>query len=141
MRSHLAVLLFILGAALTVAYPLEAQERMKNGQWELTITSEGKSSTNAHCIPPDQVSMGNGSSEKVRATMEKGAAAIHCTLQDLKVDDNTISYTYSCPTTKTKSKTTYHGDSYESEIVSIRDGKEHTRQVKGRRLGDCAAGE
>jgi hypothetical protein len=118
-----------------------AQERMKSGQWEVTITSEGKSSTNAHCITPDRVSMGNGSSEEIRATMEKGAAAIHCNLQDFKVDRDTISYTYACPASTTKSKTTYHGNRYDSEVVSIRARKEQTRQIEGRRLGDCAAGE
>jgi hypothetical protein len=118
-----------------------AQERMKSGKWEVTITSEGKSGTNAHCLPPDQVTMANGSAEQTRTTMEKGATAIHCKLQDFKVDGDTISYTYSCPASTTKSKTTYHENSYESEVVSTRDGKEHTRQIKGRRLGDCAAGE
>jgi hypothetical protein len=131
-----------LATLLAISAPsAQAQERMKSGQWEVTITSEGKSSTNAHCIPPDQVRMGNGSSEQIRTTMEKGAAAIHCNLQDFKVDGDSISYTYACPASTTKSKTTYHGNSYESEIVSIRAGKEQTRQIKGRRLGDCAAGE
>jgi hypothetical protein len=136
------VVLSSLGTLLAIGLPsAHAQERMKSGKWEVTITSEGKSSTNAHCLPLDQVAMANGSSEQIRTTMEKGAAAIHCKLQDFKVDGDTISYTYACPASTTKSKTTYHGNSYESEIVSTRDGKEHTRQVKGHRLGDCAAGE
>jgi Protein of unknown function (DUF3617) len=126
------VSLILIGAA-----SLQAADRMKSGQWEVSVTDNGRTATNTHCDKPEQVKMANGSPEEIRASLEKSAAALHCTLQDFKMESDTISYTYACPGRSTASKTSYHGDSYETEVISKVGAEDHTRQIKGRRLGEC----
>ena len=131
--ARLPLLTFIL-----IAAPfLRATERMKSGQWEVSITENGQAHTNTHCDTEDQVKGTNGSPEEVRTSLEKSATGIHCTIKDFKMENDTISYTYVCPGRSTASTTTYHGDTYESVVTSKIAGEEHTRQLKGRRLGAC----
>lgn len=138
MKSMNAVALLPLVTLILIAAPsLRATERMKSGQWEVSITENGQAHTNTHCDTPDQVKGTNGSPEEVRASLEKSATGIHCTIKDFKMENDTISYTYVCPGRSTASTTTYHGDTYESVVTSKSAGEEHTRQLKGRRLGAC----
>ncbi len=138
MKSVNAVALPLLVTLILVAAPcLRAAERMKSGQWEVSITENAQTHTNTHCDTPDQVKGTNGSPEEIRASLEKSATGIHCTIKDFKMENDTISYTYVCPGRSTASTTTYRGDTYESVVTSKSAGEEHTRQLKGRRLGAC----
>jgi len=112
---------------------------MKSGQWEVSSTDDsGHTATNTHCDTPEQVKITNGSPEEIRASLEKSATSLHCTIQNFKLDNNTVSYTYARPNRSTDSKTAYHsGDSYETTVTTKIDGKERTSQIKARRLGDC----
>jgi len=114
-----------------------AAERMKSGMWEVTTSENGKSLTNTHCVTPDQAKGSNGTEQEVRAALEKSAAGLHCTIQGFALMQDTISYTYVCPNRSTTSRTTYHGDAYESVVTSKTSADSHTRQIKGRRLSDC----
>ena len=111
--------------------------RMRSGMWEVTTTEGGKSASNSHCVTADQAKGSNGTEQEIRAALEKGAASLHCTIQDFAVARDSISYTYACVGKSTTSSTTYHGDTYESVVTSKSASESHTRQIKGRRLSDC----
>jgi hypothetical protein len=56
MKSMNAVaLLFLITLILIAAPSLRATERMKSGQWEVSITENGQAHTNTHCDTEDQV--------------------------------------------------------------------------------------
>ncbi len=114
-----------------------AAERMKSGMWEVTTTENGKALANTHCVTPDQVKGSNGTEQEVRSALDKSAAGLHCTIQDFALERDAISYTYVCPGRSTTSRTTYHGDTYESVVTSKDSAGSRTRQIKGRRLSDC----
>jgi hypothetical protein len=134
-----ALLTLSVGSLAPIAVPsLQAAERMRAGQWEITSTSDGQSRTNTHCDSAARVKDANGSAEEVQASLEKGAAKLHCTVEDLKVGTDSISYRYVCPQTTTTSVTTYHGDTFDSQVTSKgAAGGEHASHTTGRRLGEC----
>ena len=134
---NVVALLSLVTLILATKPTLQASERMKSGQWEVSVTDNGRTATSTHCDTPEQVKTANGRSEEVRASLEKSASSLHCTLQDFKMESATISYTYACPGRSTATKTSYHGDSYETSVTSKVGAEEHTRQIKGRRLGEC----
>lgn len=136
-KTTVVVRIALSSLALVAGSWLQAGDRMKSGQWEVTSTDGGQTRTNTHCDTPEQVKAANGNSEEIRTSLEKSARSLHCSLQDFKMESDTISYTYNCPGRSTASKTSYHGNSYESMVTSKTGGEEHTRQVKGRRLGEC----
>ncbi len=134
---HAVALLSFVPLVLIAVSSLLAADRMKSGQWEVAVTDNGHTASNTHCDTPEQVKVANGSPEEIRASLEKSATSLHCTLQGFKLENDAISYTYECPGRSTESKTSYHGDSFETVVLSKVGGQEHTRQIKGRRLGEC----
>lgn len=141
MKKYDAVVLLSLAVfALSAVSSLQAADRMRSGQWEATVTAGGQTSTNTHCISPEQVKTANGSREEIRASLEKSAASLHCTLDDFKIEEKTVSYVYSCPGKSTQSKTFYNGDSYVT-ILTLKTGSQvKTSEFRGRRLGACPSG-
>ena len=117
--------------------PVAAADRMKAGLWEVTTSEGGQSQVNTHCVTADQAKGSNGTEQEVRAALETGAASLHCAVHDFAFSGDTIAYTYVCPNRSTTSSTSYHGDRYESVVTSKASTGSHTRQITGRRLGDC----
>ena len=67
--------------ALTTATALQAQERMRAGMWETTISySSGQTSTRSSCKKPAEVAMSNGSQAItiIRTTKPLGGQREHC---------------------------------------------------------------
>ena len=54
-----------------------------------------------------------------------------------KFDGTTLSYTAVGAERTFVNTASYHGDTFESLIITKADGKEFTTRQKGRRLGDC----
>ncbi len=80
----------------------------------------------------------NGTADAVRADTEKTAAAGKYKIEGYKFDGTTLSYRVVLGATRSFVHTaSYHGDTYESLIITKADGKEFTTRQKGRRLGDC----
>lgn len=113
-----------------------AAERMKPGQWELTVTEGSRTHTNTDCITPEKVKAVNGSPEEVRAEIEAHAAAMNCTVQDFKMEGDTVSYTTACSSFSMENTISYHGDAMETEMKMKGPGGA-SRKVKARRLGAC----
>jgi hypothetical protein len=137
--GNLFAVLSTLAFAIVSTSSLQATDRMKSGQWEATVTGGGRSATNTHCVTQEQAKIANGSPEEIRASLEKSAATMHCKLQDFKLEKNSVSFLYACPTGSTKSITEYSGDTYDTTVITKNGAEEHTAQFKGRRLGDCPA--
>jgi hypothetical protein len=137
-KLNRSTLLSLAALLLLVAAPSAwAAERMKSGQWEMTTVDGSRSRTVTHCVTPEESKAVNGTAAELRAYIEQGTKAANCTVQNFKMQGDTVSYTSACKGTSTDSTTTYHGDSYEMAMASKSAARSTTRQVKARRLGAC----
>jgi hypothetical protein len=131
-------ILLSLAALLLLATPSAwGAERMKGGQWEMTTLVRGHSQTSTHCVTPEELKAVNGTPAELRAFIEETTKAAHCTVENLKMEGNTVSFTSACGKTSVDSTTTYHGDHYEMVMNSKGGAGSTARQVKARRLGAC----
>ncbi len=127
----------ILLLATALALPaLQAQDRMQPGNWEVVYTGDNPHTTTT-CITRPMIQGINGTPAEVRADTEKMAAQRKMKVENYKFDGTTISYTAVGADRTFVNSGSYHGDTYESLIVTKRDGKEFTTRQKGRRLGAC----
>ena len=133
-----AVMCLILSAATA----LHAQERMRTGIWENTVTApSGQTATRSNCFKPTDAAMSNGSPALVRAETEKALSKSACTLKDFKLDSNNLTLTMICGTTTILQETKFHGgDSFETTTTNTTGGVTKVAQIKGRRTGDCKSG-
>jgi hypothetical protein len=131
-------ILLSLAALLLLATPSAwGAERMKDGQWEMTSLVRGHSQTSTHCVTPEELKAVNGTPAEFRAFIEGTTKAAHCTVENLKMEGNTVSYTSTCAKISTDSTTTYHGDHFEMVMDTKGGAHSATRQIKARRLGAC----
>ena len=120
---------------------LLAQVRMRTGNWENTATSHGRTATRSHCLKPADAAASNGSPAIVRAETEKALSKVGCKLKDFRLDDNTLTETMVCRSFTTLQETKFHGgDSFETMTTHLAEGVQ-VAKMKGRRIGDCKAGE
>ncbi len=125
------------------ATPSYAQERMRTGMWENTVTSSRQTSTRSHCFKPADAAKSNGPAAAVRAETEKAMAATGgCSLKAFKLDDNTLTLTMACGSSTILQETKFHGgDTFETTMTSSDRGVSRVSQIKGHRTGDCQAGD
>jgi hypothetical protein len=143
-RLKTTVMPMVVCLMLSAATTLHAQQRMRTGMWENTVTaSGGRTATRSHCFKPADAAMSNGSPAVVRAETEKALSkAGACTLKDFKLDDNSMTQTVVCGKSTIHQETKFHGgDSFETTMTHTEDGVTNVSQIKGRRTGDCKAGE
>ena len=131
-----ALLASLSGLIAFAAAPLQAADRVKPGLWEITETSAGKTYTTTACMTPDMAKSANADEQTVRALTEKAGAGV-CVLGTYQVSGNKVSSTMTCDKSVTATSTTFHGDSYESVMTRIYDGKTTTTHIKSRRVGTC----
>ena len=132
-----ALLTSLSGLIAFAAAPLQAADRVTPGLWENTVTSAGKTHTFTVCMTPDMAKIANADEQTVRALTEKAGAGV-CVLGTYQVSGNKVSYTMACGKSVTAtSTTTYRGDTAESVMTHIDDGKTTTTQIKLRRVGTC----
>lgn len=136
-KINAAALFSVAALTLTLASPLLAADRLKAGQWELTSTVTGQEPrTVKHCVTPVEAKSVNGSAQEVRAATEKSAGK-ECTLPELNIVGDTVSFKLVCGPAVVKVTVTYHGDSFESQKTTNVGGKEITSHEKARFLGAC----
>jgi Protein of unknown function (DUF3617) len=133
----------VMCVALGAATASHAQERMRTGMWEDTVTSSGRTSTRSHCFKPGDAVKSNGSPAVVRAETEKALLKDGaCTLKDFKLEGNSLTLTMVCGSSTILQETQFHGgDSFETTMTHTDGGVSKVMQIKGRRTGDCKAGE
>jgi hypothetical protein len=129
--THRTVLL-----AIVLAGSLSAQERMKPGNWEVVYTGSVPHTTTT-CITAAMIQGINGTPAEVRADTEKIAAQRNMKVENYKFDGTTISYTVVGAERTFVNTGSYHGETYESNIIVKAGGKETTTHQKGRRVGAC----
>jgi hypothetical protein len=67
------VLPAVMCLTLSAATALHAQERMRTGMWEGTVTAaSGQTATRSYCFKPEDAAKSNGSVAAVRAEDRKG---------------------------------------------------------------------
>jgi len=140
MRAH-AMLLMVALAAIA-APPAQAEDRIRAGLWETTTTQGGKQiNTGTRCITPELAASSNENQAATREMLQSSWAKANCTLKELAVTASTISYSVDCATgadaRTISSVSKYHGDTFETELISKRSGSASDMITKGRRLGAC----
>ena len=131
-----ALLASLSGLIAFAAAPLQAADRVTPGQWETTTTAAGKTRTFTVCMTPDDVKLANADEKTVRALTDKAGAGL-CVLGAYEDRGNKVSSTMTCGKSVTTNSTTYRGDSYESVMTRIYEGKTTTTLIKSRRVGTC----
>src|ERR1017187_8926333 len=93
-----ATLLALRALLFPAAVSVRAEDRVRAGLWEITSTLNGKSPGPSHntCYTPAMVALGNSPAKSLREATEKSSAKSGCTLNDFKMDGNTISMTQVC---------------------------------------------
>ena len=123
---------------LSMTTTLHAQERVRSGMWENTMTAFGKTGTRSECIKPADAAKSNGSSAMLRAELETATSQSGCTLTNFKLDGNTLTYTMVCAESTVLVETKFHGgDSVESTMTFTVGGVIDVKQTKGRWTGAC----
>jgi hypothetical protein len=139
MKRLNAVTLLSLVIPILVASPVAlAAERMKSGKWEMTPAGGGPSDSSTQCITPQLAAETNGTPAEVRAFAEKTSAVAKCTVQNFKMQGDTVSYALVCAGITMDTVTVYHGDSYEMAITTMpAKGAPKTSRVTAKRVGAC----
>lgn len=136
-----AGLLFI-ALPLAMVGCLQGQVRMRAGLWENTVTSSGRTVTHNACITPAQEASSVGSVDSMREAIEKSLAKNGaCKLKEFTVTGTTRTELMACGKTTIKNVTTFQGDAFETTSTSTTAEVVKSTLMKGRRLGDCPAGD
>jgi len=130
------ILLSIGCITLAAASVARAEDRLRPGKWEIVFTGDNPH-TSTTCLTVAMTQGLNGTMDAVRADTEKTAAARKFKVEGYKFDGTTLSYTAVGAERSFVNTASYHGDTYESLIITKADGKEFTTRQKGRRVGDC----
>ena len=141
-RIHATVLLLLAAFTGLAASTASAQERMRAGLWEMTTTKGGQTiNTGTRCFTAEEALGNNGDAKDVRAKLEASFAKASCTIKDMTVTGNAISYVADCGTGANahtlSSVVTYRGDTVESQLTSKRPTATDTMITKGHRVGAC----
>lgn len=128
---------------LSAVTALQAQDRMRAGNWENTvIAANGKTATRDACLSAHDAEMSNGSAAVIRAETEKALAKSKCTLKDFNIDAKSKTETLVCGADTIHNETTFHGgDSFETTTTRTSGGVVTVAHFKGKRTGDCKPGE
>jgi hypothetical protein len=125
---------------LSTVTALHAQDRMRAGNWESTVTAaDGRAATRNACLSAQDAAMSNGSAAVIRAETEKAMAKSgSCKLKDFAIDAKGKTETMVCGADTIHNETTFHGgDSFETTTTRTQGGVVTVAHFKGRRTGDC----
>jgi hypothetical protein len=140
MRSNSRAALMVLLLATPVW--LLAQVSMRAGLWENTVTARGQTVTHNACISAEQEQHSKESVASMRESIEKTLAKSGaCKLTEFTVQGNTRTEVMVCGKKTIKNSTIFHGDSFETTGTETTAEGVKSSLMKGRRLGDCPAGD
>lgn len=100
------------GLIASVAPPLRAADRVTVGEYEATVTIDGKTQTFTHCVTSGEAKWVNAGAKAGREYVERALKGA-CTISAYDVTGDTVSYTMACGPNVTTCRTTYHGDTFE----------------------------
>lgn len=140
-RTALTTMLYLV---LSTVPALHAQDRVRAGNWENTVTTaDGQTATRNACLNAQDAAMSNGSATVIRAEIEKALAKSgRCKLKDFAIDGNSKTETMVCGADSIHNETTFHGgDSYETTTTRTKGGVVTVTHFKAHRTGDCKAAD
>ena len=77
----------------------------------------------------------------MRANAEKALTG-SCKLTEFKLNNSSQTYTMDCGAMTIRNESTFHGgSSFETTVTRTADGVVKVAHMKGRRTGDCKAGD
>jgi len=134
------VLIAICVSVCSVATAADAPKNpMKPGKWEITTQMDMPgmqmpARTFTKCITKEDAA-------NVESAIPRGRNDASCTLSDVKVDGNTVSWKMNCEERKVsgEGKITYENDAYSGEMHMKTPDHEMTIKHSGKRVGDCDA--
>jgi uncharacterized protein DUF3617 len=130
--------------ALSTVTVLHAQDRMRAGNWENTVTTaDGQTATRNACLSAKDAAMSNGSAADIRAETERAIAKSgRCQLKDFAIDAKGKTETMVCGADTIHNETAFHGgDSFETTTTRTRGRVVTVAHFKGHRTGDCKAAD
>jgi hypothetical protein len=133
-------LLALTTLAFIPASSLRAEERMRAGLWENTVTSSGRTAKNTHCITPAEAETANASVKAMRESAEQAIAKSGkgaCTLKDFSLVGNTRTSRMECGAISYVNTTTYRGDTFETVSTNTNAGVTTKSIITGRRISAC----
>lgn len=133
--------LFSLGALmLSVALSVLAADRMAPGQYEIVTVADGNTDIESFCQTPEMARIANSDAKSGREYKQKTLDRFgkgHCTIKAYDIIGNTVSATIVCGKSVTTTRSTYHGDTSESEVTTTGFGKPMSVHTKAKRVGAC----
>jgi hypothetical protein len=134
-RSPRVFLLSVfLACAATTAF---AGDRIVAGEYEVTSTRAGKTTTSSYCTTPEIAKGTNGNAQEVRSYLENSVKTCQISAFDLAGD--TINYTMTCNGTTTTIHAVYHGDHFEGDMTNNHGGQTSVAHTTAKRTGACKA--
>jgi hypothetical protein len=134
-RFPLAFSLFVfIACAATTAF---AGDRIVTGQYEVTSTRAGKTTTSSYCTTPEIAKGTNGNAQEVRSYLENSVKTCKISAFDLAGD--TINYTMTCNGMTTTIHVVYHGDHFEGDMTNYHGGQASVAHTTAKRSGACKA--
>ena len=129
----------LLSGLIVFAMPTRlAADRLVAGQYEMTSTIDGKTTTAKYCASPEIAKGTNGDAKSVRAYLESSVKS--CSIQAFDLTGDTISYSLTCAGHTTAFRAVYHGDHFESDMTSSVNGQSRTIHTTAKRVGVCKVG-
>ena len=96
MKTNRYVTLLSASLLACVALPSEAADRVHAGQWDGTWTGAGRTRQTSNCMTQADADAMNGDVKSVRTHLEKVIPPSICTLTDIKISGDRITYTAAC---------------------------------------------
>ncbi|HEX7420729.1 MAG TPA: DUF3617 family protein [Thermoanaerobaculia bacterium] len=110
------------------------------GQYEFTVTTDGKSHVSTYCVTPDDAKAVNADTKAGREYAEKSAKGA-CAITDYEAKGDKVSFSMACGEGARSSVATYHGDTFEADTTYtfMVNGKRNVRvsHLTAKRLGAC----
>jgi hypothetical protein len=132
-RSALVFSLFVFIACVTTT--AFAGDRIVAGEYEVTSTRAGKTTTSSYCTSPEIAKGTNGNAQEVRTYLENSVKTCKISAFDLAGD--TINYTMTCNGMSTTIHVVYHGDHFESDMTNYHGGQASVAHTTAKRTGAC----
>lgn len=129
-------LIGVIGLAVLLSNGMVAGQNMKEGLWEITVTTEMPGmpvkmppQTQTHCLTRKDM------------VPQKGEPGQECKVTKQEVKGDTVTWIMECKSkeglTTLNGKVTYRGDSFEGVTKMKHGGMEMTQNLKGKWVGKC----
>ena len=148
------ITVFILLAGI-VTYPASAEDEIKSGNWEYSVTAPGITQLRPGMQPSPEIRLGPEGLTVIRTRCITAAnpfpptqAGEPCKMDKSHVNGGTLSWSVTCTTPKITVHQEwivhYHGETMDGQVTSRSTTPDHTpvestTQLRGRYLGPCAA--